>query len=557
MTDGERHGGSGPRSRLGLLLAVLLLVVLAGALDLVLLRRSTLWVDEIFSLAIATGHSVEQPAAEADAARGDFVQAEMPVPLDELRRYVARETPAASIARVVRAVYLSDTNPPLYYVALHAWTQLAGSTDGALRAFSVGWVLACLPFLLALAARVGGPGAVWSTGLLFVASPIAAYYGTEGRMYSLLWFWTVAAAWLTLQWADTAGSPAARRWSAAWILASAGGLLTHYFFLFPWCGLSAFLLWKAVRRRSGRAAPDRTSLPTLGLAVLGTALLVLPWYWHLPDTLRRWRVTQDWLNLVPHDFHRLRAARDLALQFFSNDGHYLWWDHPDARVVLFFAFGLLGLAALLRLRARLWSGERLLLWLWFGAAWAGPLVFDAVRGTYTVAVPRYAISALPAAALLGGLALAALPRTARWGLLAVIVGVWTYSLRSIYDNPSRDDQPFWKLGQILGAEAGEKDLILVHSIPTGAIGVARYTQSPARVAPWVEQLGSRRVPGSIETLAQGARRIFFIRIHEVGAEAPVEDWLRHHADVVREQTHGVACLIVFEPRQRTGLVPLR
>ena len=50
-----------------------------------------------------------------------------------------------------------------------------------------------------------------------------------------------------------------------------------------------------------------------------------------------------------------------------------------------------------------------MLWLWALAAVLGLLVFDALRRTYTMAMPRYAIAGMPAAFLLIALAL----RTAR------------------------------------------------------------------------------------------------------------------------------------------------
>ena len=77
-----------------------------------------LWPDELFSLAIATGHSLEHPAAAANLSLGDFVEPDHPVPAEEFRRYLQQDNPPASPARVVRAVLLSDTNPPLYYLLL-------------------------------------------------------------------------------------------------------------------------------------------------------------------------------------------------------------------------------------------------------------------------------------------------------------------------------------------------------------------------------------------------------------------------------------------------------
>lgn len=516
-------------------LLALVLIAAAGALDLRMLRRQTLWVDELFSLAMATGHSVEHPAADADVSRGDFVQVERPVSADDLRRYITQEHPPASFERVARAVFLSDTSPPLYYLLLNLWSRFIGTSDGALRSFSVGWFLACIPFVLWIARRTAGPRAELPAGLLFITAPGAVYYSTEGRMYSLLWFCVLAAGFFSLVVRDRRRNLAV---DLFWILASSAGLLVHYFFLFPWCAMVGFLVL-----RPG----NDTRLRWIGRLTL-VALLVAPWYRFLPASLHRWRITQDWLNWLPHGFNRLRAIGELGLQFFSNDGHYLWWDEPKIKWVLLAAFGGLVFVVVRRLRSRSFAGNRLILWGWFAAAWAGPVVFDLVRHSYTVAIPRYAISALPAAALLSALALSALPRLARYFLVATIVGAWSFTLRDIYNNPSRDDQPFWKLSQVLGAETRASDLILVHSIPTGVIGVARYVQTPARFADWVGQLGTRSVPDSIPPLIKGAHRIFFVRFHEVGADAPEETWLRGHADVARDVHYGLIKLVEFHPK---------
>ena len=63
-------------------LLAIMLVVQAG-----LAMRHSLWADEVFSLAMATGHSVEHPAAEAQVERGDFVETDRPISAAELRRY--------------------------------------------------------------------------------------------------------------------------------------------------------------------------------------------------------------------------------------------------------------------------------------------------------------------------------------------------------------------------------------------------------------------------------------------------------------------------------------
>ena len=147
-----------PFRRDGVALAVV--VVVAAALRIGLAVQPGLWCDEIFSLAMATGHSLEHPATVAKPALGDFVEPAGVVPAAEFRRYLQHETPPAGFARVVRAVALSDTSPPLYYLLLDHWQRVAGSTDAALRFFSVACALAALPLLWRVAAEIGASAGV-------------------------------------------------------------------------------------------------------------------------------------------------------------------------------------------------------------------------------------------------------------------------------------------------------------------------------------------------------------------------------------------------------------
>src|SRR5687768_11783844 len=103
---------------------LLTLFVICALLRVGLIKRQGLWVDEIFSLAMATGHSLEHPANQADSKRGDYVEHFDPVPADEYRKYMRHDSPPASPARVLRAVFKSDTSPPGYYLLLYAWTRI-------------------------------------------------------------------------------------------------------------------------------------------------------------------------------------------------------------------------------------------------------------------------------------------------------------------------------------------------------------------------------------------------------------------------------------------------
>jgi len=515
------------------LLTVLFIFGLAALMQILIANRSGLWVDEIFSLAIATGHSLEHPAAVADPIRGDFVEPAQPVSAEEFRRYLKHDNPPANPARVVRAVFLSDTNPPLYYALLYAWTLALGTSDISLRLFSIACSLACLPLLVGVARRTGGSGAVFSACILFALSPLGVYYSTEGRMYSLLWLCVLGTMWASLVLQERGGGIGSY---TLWIMSSVAGFLTHYFFVFPWLAIIVYLLVR----------PGKLARLHRAACLLVSVILILPWYVRLPESMAAWRITKDWIKWQPGGFDRLVASRDLVLQFFSGRS-YLWQRDPTSGRAALILFAIIAVAMAWRLRIQIFCGKRLLLWLVFGATCAGPLAFDFMQHTYTVAVPRYAIAALPAAYLLAGAGLACLGQRTRIIVLVLIVLAWAPNVLSIYGSPSRNWQPFREIAHAICADTSPSDLILVHSIPSGVLGIARYANGPAALASWVGQLGNRHVPESIHKLATGRTRIVFVRVHEVREPAPEEDWLRANAVVFRQTRLGSGRITDFRP----------
>jgi hypothetical protein len=507
-------------------LPLLVIFGLTAVLQFLLASRSGLWADEIFSLAMATGHSLEHPAAAADPGQGDFVEPGHPLAAEEFCRYLRHERPPASPARVLRAVLLSDTSPPLYYLLLYGWTIMFGTADIVVRLFSIGCALACLPLLVGIARRTRGD--VFTVCVLFACSPLGIYYSTEGRMYSLLWLCVLATTWASLVLQERGEGVASY---SIWVLASVAGFLTHYFFVFPWLAMVAYL----------SIFPGKLGRLKLAACLLLTLLLSLPSYLKLPQSLASWRVTGDWLNWPPPGFNRLIASSQIVFQPFSGG------DNRISNTAALILFGLIGIAMVRHIRIQVFGHHRLLLWLSFGAACAGPLVFDLVQGTYTVAVPRYAATALPFAYLLAAVGFACLGRYTRIIMLILIILGWAPTVLGIYRSGARGWSPLREISQRACANRASSDLILIHSIPSGVLGIARYARGPAALASWVGQLGTRRVPESLHELAKGRTRIVLVKVHEVGEPAPEEDWLRANTVMVEETHLGSGQIVNFRP----------
>jgi mannosyltransferase len=79
-----------------------------------------------------------------------------------------------------------DGAPPLYYVLLHFWMDLFGTSDFAVRSLSGLMSVATLPVAWVAGRRLGGRRVAWVAFFLFLTSPFAINYATSARMYSLM-----------------------------------------------------------------------------------------------------------------------------------------------------------------------------------------------------------------------------------------------------------------------------------------------------------------------------------------------------------------------------------
>ncbi len=173
------------------------------------------------------------------------------------------------LSRIPAALRL-DGAPPLYYLLLHGWMRVFGSSDVAARSLSGLCSIATLPLMWAAGRRAAGPGGARAALLLLAASPFAIYYATEARMYALVVL-LVTAGYLLLQRALTRPSMA-RLWPVAVV---AGALaLTHYWALFLLTAVALLLVWRICR---GSLPGERRAARRCLLALAAGGVLFLPW----------------------------------------------------------------------------------------------------------------------------------------------------------------------------------------------------------------------------------------------------------------------------------------
>jgi len=118
--------------------------------------------------------------------------------LDEaISFFVANRPPLQVIAYSAQNVL---EHPPGYYLLLHFWMQLAGSSETALRLLSAIGGTLCLPLLMTLARRWYGNHMSALAGLLLCIQPLAVTLSRDARMYT----WYTAAILLMVYLLDRA-----------------------------------------------------------------------------------------------------------------------------------------------------------------------------------------------------------------------------------------------------------------------------------------------------------------------------------------------------------------
>jgi hypothetical protein len=215
-------------------------------------------------------------------------------------------------------------------------------------------------------------------------------------------------------------------------------------------------------------------------------------------------------------------------------------------------FMVLGILIWRRLSWKILTPQRRLLWFWVLGALLGLAAFDLWRRTYVLTHSRYALAGMPAALVLAGVGLGCLRTRTRFVLLTCILLMCLLGVAHLYARESRNEEPTRELGRRLAERSDASDVVIVHSIPSGVVALARYMNrddipTAVRLVSWVGQLGQRRVPEDILRLAYGRSRIFLVKIHDAGEPAPEEDWLRKNARLASEETLEHATLLSFVP----------
>jgi 4-amino-4-deoxy-L-arabinose transferase-like glycosyltransferase len=167
------------------------------------------------------------------------------------------------LGATLRAVVHHENTPPLWYLIAWADARLFGDGALALRLPSAIAGVLTVPVVWAAAQQLAGRRAALFAAAIVAVNPLFVWYSQEARAYGLF---VLSAALALLCFARALDEPTPGR-LAAFALAGALALLTHYFAVFLLVPMALWLLLDGRRRATAAAVA--------ALAVVGLALLPL------------------------------------------------------------------------------------------------------------------------------------------------------------------------------------------------------------------------------------------------------------------------------------------
>lgn len=169
---------------------------------------------------------------------------------------------------VVHAISRSEMNPPLYFLFLHAWINVAGPSEFWLRVPSLACVVATIAVLYAACVALEMRGAALVAATIAAFAPLTMQAALEARAYGLT---LLLASLALLCFVHTLRSAPQRRpwWTAGLALTCIALEYTHYAGLIVTSALVAICTAGVLARRAQLALPLGATAVALFVALPG------------------------------------------------------------------------------------------------------------------------------------------------------------------------------------------------------------------------------------------------------------------------------------------------
>lgn len=318
---------------------------------------------------------------------------------------LAPQSPTEIIARTIR-----DVHPPLYYLLLHYWLALFGTSELAARSLSTMIMVAAIPLVYLLMKSLWNERAARTAALLVTFGPFLIRYSQEARMYGMLAVLSLAATYVLIRaWQSNNYA-----WWLGYAVIMTASLYTHYYTVFVI--VVHWIYATAITKRSTKAGLFSNRWWWTNALI---AALFLPW---IPIALAQFSRVQVsfWIPA-----NTLATLPDTMFQFliFKNDN--------------FMPVGLKLLAACLFLASIYYAyhkmrGKRHAIVLLTSYCLVGPLAVFLLSFKQPLFVDRYFVFAGIAFACLLAIFAELMPRRVRIGFIGILLVGCGYGVINIH-----------------------------------------------------------------------------------------------------------------------------
>lgn len=187
----------------------------------------------------------------------------------------------------IQQVMTRDLHPPLYFLLLHGVTLLAGTTEFALRFFSVFANVLTLALFVPFTRLVFGKHGT-TIGLLAIlfatVSPFYVWYAQEARPYALVLLFSLFSVYALLKWLKTnpqTWRDLASRWAILFFVSFLASMATLYlsFVLLPFFAGTLLIFGTTLHGQASlreRLLSPLTVLAALPVIAFGVVLVLMP-----------------------------------------------------------------------------------------------------------------------------------------------------------------------------------------------------------------------------------------------------------------------------------------
>ena len=219
-----------------------------------------------------------------------------------------------SVGKMLGLLPQSESTPPLYYCIAWVWARIFGFREVGLRSLSAVAGVLTVPVAYAAAGKLISRRVGLIAAALTATSPLLIWYSQEARSYELV---VLLGATTLLAFAYALSAPTTRS-LAAWAIACALALATHYFAVLAVIPEAAWLLVVHRRRRAVQVAVGAIALA--GLALIPLAIS------------QQGTGNSDWIAKIPLNVRLSQVVPQFLLGFGAPAGR--WLRATDAIVVL-------------------------------------------------------------------------------------------------------------------------------------------------------------------------------------------------------------------------------